>query len=180
MVRWSKMFELYFHFWKRQNLSKKSSQFWSPSLKHRVLGMNEFCPQSHNMIHTGYRMLSKCLWDAFHKKWPHKWFPVPGFWTMTVHCAQGPWLLWGSWQWFPICITHHIWSTVTFYSPGWLLPWRGNDLRGVVQIHLSTTQQLQAIWSWNMHWKVKELPQSLHTSGGFYFWRDDLSILKLL
>lgn len=150
MLRWSKMFELYFHFWKWQNLSQKSSQFWSPSLKQRVLGMNEFCPQSHNMIHTGYRVLLKCLWDAFHKKWSHKWFPVPWFWTLTVHCAQGPWLLWGSWwntayQWFSICIMHHIWYNImSFYSLVWLVPWRGKDLRDV-QIHVSTTQQLQAI-----------------------------------
>jgi hypothetical protein len=76
---------------------------------------------------------------------------------LTVHCAQEPWLLWGSWQngtyqWFPICIMHQIWSTVmSFYSPGWLLPWRGKDLRDVVQIHLSITQQLQAILKQEWH-----------------------------
>jgi hypothetical protein len=31
-----------------------------------------------------------------------------------------------------------------------------------------------------VHLKGKELLQSLLTSGGFYFWGDNLSILKLL
>jgi hypothetical protein len=96
---------------------------------------HEFLPQCQTMNQTVYITVLQRLRDAVRQKRPHKWSPVPGFCTTTMHHAMLPWVSGNSWPstastWFPTHLAHQIWPPATsFSSPGWRAHWRGNDFK---------------------------------------------------
>ena len=67
---------------------------------------HEFVSRGPSMNHTVYKTVLQCLQDAVHQKLPSKLFPVPGFFTWTMHFAQWPWVsVLLAQLWFPICLT---------------------------------------------------------------------------